>query len=218
MEKFYFKSPATCLIAGPTSSGKTNFMFNILENRDSMFKDPVKRVIYCFNTYQPKFDNYTSYVQFHKGLPSKETLPDILERDTGGEDMPHDVIIIDDLMLDMNPELVKLFTIYSHHKNITVFFLVQNLFFQHKFMRSITLNAQYIALFNLRRDISQVRVLSTQLFSGGDSKLFQDIYKSATSRQYGYLLIDIHPKNTYRIALREHIFPSEVEITYTPQA
>ena len=90
MDKFYFNSPATCLIAGPTSCGKTNFMFRILENRQHLFKEPVKRIIYCFNTYQSKFDKYSSIVQFHKGLPSKETLTRILGKDNESDNISHD--------------------------------------------------------------------------------------------------------------------------------
>ena len=210
LDKFFFRSPSTCLIVGSTGSGKTWFIFNILSNRAQMFEKMPTKILYCFNTYQEKFDKYSNFIEFHKNLPDKNFFDDW----TSEKNKLHKIIIIDDLMSDMNDEISKLFTVYSHHKNITVFFLLQNLFFQHKVMRTITLNTQYIVLFNLKRDISQIRVLASQLFPAKENKEFQIIYKNAVSKPFSYLVIDIHPANTYRVALRENIFPNEIEIVH----
>ena len=58
-------------------------------------------------------------------------------------------LIIDDLMeeLSNNKELSVLFTREMHHKNITVFFLVQNLYKQGKSMKDVALNCQMLMLF-----------------------------------------------------------------------
>ena len=37
---FKFFSPTTAMIAGPTGSGKTNFVFKVLENLNAMFEVP----------------------------------------------------------------------------------------------------------------------------------------------------------------------------------
>ena len=75
IDKFIFKAPVTVCITGPTSSGKTQFMFKIIKNRKALFTLPVKKVIYCYKVWQNKFDNFISNglhedkeeVIFHEG-------------------------------------------------------------------------------------------------------------------------------------------------------
>ena len=43
---FRFFSPTTAVISGPTDSGKTNFVFKILENLNELFKIPGEKVYY----------------------------------------------------------------------------------------------------------------------------------------------------------------------------
>jgi hypothetical protein len=66
-------------------------------------------------------------------------------------------LILDDLMNELNGiqlDVEKFFTRLSHHGNISVFFLTQNLLY--KSLRTITLNAHYIFLFKNSRDGSQI--------------------------------------------------------------
>ncbi len=102
------------------------------------------------------------------------------------------IIVIDDMMTEMakNPELSDLFTKGSHHLNISVIFIVQNIFHQGKEMRNISLNSQYIILLKSFRNMSQIKHLEYQIF-GEKSKTFMEIYEDATSKPFGYLLIDI---------------------------
>ena len=41
---FKFFSPTTAMITGPTGSGKTKFVFKLLENLNTMFDVPVEKV------------------------------------------------------------------------------------------------------------------------------------------------------------------------------
>ena len=116
----------------------------------------------------------------------------------------------------MNEEIAETFTVYSHHLNITVFFITQNIFHQNKYMRDISLNTQYLILFGQRRDVSQINVLATQMFPT-QRKEFLKVYKEVTSIPHNYLLCDLHPKNTYRVLLRTNILPHETEIVYIPE-
>ncbi|CAF4796229.1 unnamed protein product [Rotaria socialis] len=45
----------------------------------------------------------------------------------------------------------------------------------------------------------------------GESGLFADLYKSSTKNPYSYLLIDVHPRTTHDIVLRQDILPDEIE-------
>lgn len=205
VEKFYFKSPSTVLVAGPTSSGKTHLLFEILKHKTELFEKKVDKIIWCYTAHQRVFVDYPE-ITFHKGLY------DITKVDS----REHTVVVLDDLMHRLDRSVAETFTIHSHHNNVTVFFLVQNLFFQNKFMRDIALNTQYLVLFAQKRDVSQVGVLATQMFPQ-ERKEFLEVYKQATSESYGYLLCDLHPRTKYRALLRTHILPHEIDIVYIPE-
>ena len=52
-----FKSPFTCLVAGPTQSGKTSLIENILLQNKDLIKPNVYKIIYCYARWQDKYDN-----------------------------------------------------------------------------------------------------------------------------------------------------------------
>ena len=60
--------------------------------------------------------------------------------------------------------IAKLFTKKSHHGNLSVIYIVQNLFHQSKDHRIISLNASYIVLTKNVRDASQVIQLAKQIY------------------------------------------------------
>ena len=76
----------------------------------------------------------------------------------------NNLLILDDLMEEMagDKKASTLFTRDMHHKNVTVFFVVKNLFKQGKSMRDVALNSQVIVLFNSPRDVQQIGVLAHQ--------------------------------------------------------
>jgi hypothetical protein len=56
------------------------------------------------------------------------------------------LFIIDDMMGEKDRVISKLFTKKSHHGNLSVIYIVQNLFHQSKEHRTISLNASYLCL------------------------------------------------------------------------
>src|SRR5678816_151433 len=206
VHKFMFRTPATCLIAGPTGCGKTFSILKLLSELEIFEELPVK-IIWCYNVFQAKFNEYKNLIHFHEGIYDVKSLENI---------KGHKVIILDDLMHKVNIEVAETFTVYSHHLNISVFFITQNIFHQSKHMRSISLNTQYLILFGQRRDMSQINVLASQMFPL-QRKEFLKVYKEVTSIPHGYLMCELHPKNTYRVLLRANILPYEIETVYIPE-
>ena len=56
----------------------------------------------------------------------------------------------------------------------------------------MSLNSQYLVLFNNPRDQQQITVLARQMYPG-QSEQFLNTYRMATSKPFGYLLIDLKP-------------------------
>ena len=205
-----FHAGSPIIVAGPTGSGKTTWVRDVLA--EQLFTQPITSVLYCYGVYQGFFDEFDkSVVEFHQGLPTREKVESL----NNGN---FNVVVLDDMMQSIvkNVEIQDLFTQHCHHYNISVIFLTQNLYAQGKCARNINLNAHYIVLFANKRDESQALYLGRQLFPRKQT-FFQEAYEDATARSHGYLVVDCDPKSPREIKLRTNIFRNEKCIVYFPK-
>jgi len=189
-----FQCPFGCLVSGPSMSGKSHFILELLNRADEYFSPPPDRIVYAYGSWQPAFEKMSA-VEFVSG---KEGLQEVVFNPK-----LNNILIIDDLMEELSSDksTSTLFTRDMHHKNVTVFFIVQNLFKQGKSMRDVTLNCQVLILFK-SRDIQQIRVLARQTGIDGLEKA----YKQAIKQRYAYLVINLQPHNPDIITLQMDIF------------
>lgn len=115
--------PCRIMIVGPTMSGKSEFILNLLKHRDLVFNSTFVRVFYCI---PPKSsEHHYSYIErltkVYGQIEIIEGLPKI-SRDNLLEGEGHKLIILDDLVHDMmvSKEMHDIFTIHSHHAKISV--------------------------------------------------------------------------------------------------
>ena len=73
-------------------------------------------------------------------------------------------IILDDLMDETDQRVASLFTKKSHHKNISVMYIVRNLFRRGKHHRIISRYAHYMFLFKILTDVSHIMALAHQMY------------------------------------------------------
>lgn len=212
------------MVCGASGSGKTFLTKRILENASGMFSESPKKIILCYDTWQPMFEELRrnlKEITFHQGLPNEDQFNE------WGEIDGHKLLVIDDCMAEGvdSPHLMKMFCVKSHHQNITVMFLVQNVFQKGKVMRTLSLNTQYFILFRNYRDQSQVEALGRQIFPR-QSAYFREAYQLATSNRFGYILVDVSPSlpdvNIIDLRsevppLRTKILPGEDTVLYFPK-
>ncbi|GFX64413.1 uncharacterized protein TNCV_4043051 [Trichonephila clavipes] len=67
-----------------------------------------------------------------------------------------------------------------------------------------------------RRDQSQITHLGRQLYPH-KVKFFQERYADATSKPYGYLLIDLKPETDESLRVHTGMFPGDVFYVYQPR-
>lgn len=210
-----FHSPATAMIVGPTMSGKTSLVYEILKHADGMFQTPPERIVIAYTEYQPLFEEMEKNIDrlvLHQGLPSKEQIED------WSEGVQHIVLVLDDMMMQVakSEESLNLFCVTAHHRRVSVFMLAQNLYMPGKFARTISLNCHYVILFRNVRDSRQVLTFGSQVFPL-KLKYFKEAYDKATSIPFGYLVVDMSPSTDDNYRLRTRILPNEDTIVYLPK-
>ena len=123
------------------------------------------------------------------------------------------LIILDDLLNEVySKEMCQLFTKGSHHRNISVILITQNLFHQARYCRDISLNAKYIVLLKNIRDKNQFTHLARQVYPEDSVGLYK-AYLDATKNPHGYFLLDFSQDTDDQLRFRTNIFPNEVPPT-----
>jgi len=194
--------PFTSVISGPTGSGKSVFVRRFVHNIKHMMTPIPDRILWCYGEYQTLYGTVDG-VDFQQGLPDLDTL----------DPREKHLIILDDLMDETDQRVASLFTKKSHHRNISVMYIVQNLFHRGKHHRTISLNAHYMVVFKNPRDVSQIMALAHQMYPQR-TKYFLEAYTAATGRPHGYLVIDMKQETPDILRLRSHIFPGEEQKAY----
>lgn len=212
-----FLSPAGIMVAGSSQTGKSELVSQILQQREHMFREIPRKIIYVYTIWDPKFDVLQSVlgsdVTFRTDIPSTDELQDIYDR----APMPRALILDDKIAAfkddEQGRDLVKLATVVTHHCNLTTFYITQNLFHS-QIQREVGLQCQYLVVFSNARCHNQIRTLGSQVFGKGQLEFFTDAYSHATSRPHGFLLVDIHQETPEKFKLKSHILPSEELVVY----
>ena len=189
------KAPFTSVVSGPTGSGKTKYMIQLIKGAHSVTTSPPVEIIYCYGAWQKDFEALEEMgVRMHEGLLNESEVP------TDGKPR---WIVVDDLMEEVSGggTMNNLFTKYSHHRNLSVFFLIQDLF--KKKNRTLTLNAQYMFLFKNPRDKLFIDNLARQAFPG-KVKQVRQVYEKVTQDPYSFLLLDMRQETDERCRLVEN--------------
>lgn len=195
MTDLRLKHPFTCIIAGPTSSGKSVFVERLLTSGEKLLDTTFEEIVWCYSEWHPKNLSVQGKVRFHKGLV------DFKRSDSRGAR----IIVVDDLMQESNSSMVEFFTRGSHHTNCSIIYITQNIFHQGKGQRDISLNSHYLVVFKNPRDSAQIIHLARQI-SPRNPKFIQDAYAEATRRPHGYLLFDLKQSTPDDCRIRTNIF------------
>lgn len=203
IKDFYFKHPTTIQISGPTGCGKTFFVRRMLIER---LIDPFPtRIIWVYSEWQDDYDMVRAnlpHIEFIEGW--REDIYTSIQPDE------RNLLILDDQMDEAGDSktLAKLFTKGSHHRNLTIIYLVQNVFNQTKSQRTVSLNSHYNVVFRNKRDTSQFRTLAYQMCPENGRWLL-DVFNYCTRRPHGYLILDLHPTTDEEDSVLTNIFIGE---------
>lgn len=178
-----FRHPMNMLLAGPSQSGKSFFVHQLLKH--GMIEPPPRKVVWCYSEWQPLYETL-----------KQEKLVDVFQHGLKGAMSKHvdgvtpTLMIIDDLQDETSKDgqVADMFKKGSHHRNLSVIFIVQNLYFQGKKSRDIALNAHYVVLFKNPADRLQVNNFASRL---GLKDFVMQTYRQVCGQPHGHLIFDL---------------------------
>jgi hypothetical protein len=119
-------------------------------------------------------------VSFVKGVPEFDNPENVTT-----------LIVLDDLKDSaFSSKVSELFTKVSHHRNISLIQITQNLFHQGPSSRNISLNSKYIVVFKTPRDKTQIVHLARQVYPENISS-FHKTYLDVCRDPHTYLFLDL---------------------------
>lgn len=171
-----------------------------------MLSPPPQRIVVVYGEWQTEYEHLRKlfpWIEFLKG-PMQPSLYDSFRPEQ------NNLLVLDDQMLEAGrtQQLEKYFVQGSHHRNLSVVFIVQNIFEKGKAQRTTSLNSNYIVLYKNPRDSGQAAVLGRQMYPS-KWRQFVSAFQTATIEPYSYLLVDFMPSTPEELRLRGHIFPSD---------
>ena len=172
------------IIFGQTGAGKTHFILNVIKNK---LVHPFPNKLYYMYSVEQEFmktwnTTENQPITFIKGL-------DFEQLDTSEPSL----LVVDDLVLSTNKTVAEMFILGSHHKQISLFYITQNLFPNCPIFRIMSANAHYYVLFHCQRHFRQVHTLARQIFVGEDLKRITNAYKRASEKPRGFIILSFSP-------------------------
>lgn len=212
-----FNLPSNFAVIGSTGTGKTEFVKRLLINHKVMFDKPVHKIIYVYSIWQD------SYIELQKALGDLvDFRTDIPDRDEliglWNESKSETVLVLDDQANSMLSEntaraILDLVSVVSHHAHVSLVYILQAIYHGGKIMREVALNTHNYVLFKSSRNTRQISTLASQI-SPVEQKCIVDAFRKSTSKNFGYLVLDLSPNCNKDYQYRTNIFPGELTTVY----
>lgn len=201
-----FKSPACFIVTGGSGSGKTVLIEKMLTQHEECFEKPFSEVhwIYAKHADDEKMfrrlkENLKVPISFHMGFPEQEINDGTLFTTTREN---HKCLIIDDIFTEPKQcqSLVNLFSIMSHHMNITCIVSIQNMSSitgtQRACISTLLRSTHYLIMFASRRMVPVARQVAMTYFPGETQRVLKPFsYLLHSKIPYCYLLVDFATLN-----------------------
>ena len=202
---------------GPSRSGKSTWVYNLLKHLPQFVKKVPEIVIYVFAEWQEKLDDLKNEKLVDFFIPGNDQIEEEINKVTNRKSS---LIIFDDQTNSQTAieYAARLFTVDGRHSGKSCIWISQHLFDYGKngsHVRSIRTNTDYLILFKCPGDCLSIQTLSRQM--GGS--LVYNIHQYITSKDpYSYLMINITQTSNEKLKYISHIFEREgVMRVYVPQ-
>ena len=117
-------------------------------------------------------------------------------------------------MTSTDDRVVDLFTKISYHRNVSVVYLTQNIFYKNKQSRTLSLNSHFPWSYSKTLAMHHKWLTWLDKCILGRALFMIEAFKNATSAPYGYLLIDLKQETDDKLRLRTGRFPYDDLFVY----
>ena len=192
-----FEKPFRVIVGGGSGCGKTTVVKKIVDQNH--FSTPFEKIIYIYPEYL-----LDSPIEFDQIVEYRSDISDITYYSSLGKNT---LIIIDDMMNECgkSDDIMKLFSVVARKRDLSIIFIVQNIYDNSKQFRNIRLNATGFLLFKfyastdtnsrLLRDLGLKNIISKRQLA--------DIFSSP----FAYIFVNIHPgRQNYFSSVTANIF------------
>lgn len=192
-------TPFSMICAASSKNGKTTLIRDLLVHHYRLFDKPLEEIVWLHhkNAYDSDLEMYLKEhvnipVRFVEGFPADHIRNGELFASKGLKCLVLDDVVVSALK---SPIFIDLFTIISHHMNVVVIAILQNLHAdtasQRQIMNNIIRNLSYVVLFPDRRQMNACKQLARTYFSGEEEKLTKPFkYLIDSNEKYNYMLVD----------------------------
>ena len=141
------RHPFSLILAGPSRAGKSHFVRKLLAS--DLIHGNIEQILWLSGSEDVSMPTNVRHVDSFDALEANlNGLSTLIVMDDVGDDACSD------------QRVCNLFTKRSHHENISVVMILQNLFTPGKYSRSITQNSEYLIFFKNPRDGAIIDSLS----------------------------------------------------------
>ena len=178
------QKPFRLMISGGSGTGKSTLLQKLID--ESHFSSPFDKIIYCYPEYLDE-----PPVNFDQIVENRPGIPDLMYFSS----LPRNSLIIyDDLMNECgkSDDIMKLFSVIARKRNLSIIFIVQNIYDSNKHFRNLRLNATGFIMFNFYadKDVNKRLLRDLNVQSRVPKHLLDQIY----SEPFSYIYVDIHPE------------------------
>jgi septin family protein len=217
-----FRHPFTCVVAGPSQSGKTTFVANLIASSHGLIDTTFKYILVYLGTSVEENPVFSALKESLPGLniqvidvgslyQSKKAVAEKFPSDflhTVKELGPGGCVIFDDLMQDLASAnmITDLFSKYSAHLDLSVIHITQNIFYRGKQAqehRTLYNNTHHLVLFPQVIDSTVFNIVARRISGAGGKK----------SRNISHMMQDVAEKHRYIIINGMLNRPSELKYT-----
>lgn len=195
MDPRLLQHPFSLLLAGPSSCGKSYFIGQLIRRCKTHIQPAIQKVVYVYHQHQQLFS------ELQRDCPVPIDFVETLDAVHLHSQTPT-LLVVDDHMDNPSVEqrVAEFFIKKCHHGNVSVAYMVQNLFHTSKHHRTISLNAHYMWIGKNPRSADQILHLAVQMFPKRHHYL-REAYEDATKSPFGYLFLDFKQTtpDAYRI-------------------
>ena len=194
--------PARILIIGPSGSGKSNLVLNLLFGGDGFPSLNYDKIYWFLRDVQEDKMMYVvnriSRVERRIKNTTKQDVK-LLEYSTNLDEVPSledidkdimNLVVFDDCVAQKHQEKISELFLAGRKRNCTIIYITQSLFRTPMLVRE---QCTHLAIFRTQRN-DEPRLLADRYASGISKEQFLQYYEHCISQSYGFLYVDLAEK------------------------